>query len=125
MANNKDGHLHNCLTKRIVLKSFRVSQPEHDDLDDGYNVENEILIQTIWLLYTKRYDKYKTRRSYKHLGRSLLLLESVGRVSGLDIVSSGLTLDVEGSFCFFAGDGPGSGFALHLLTTVSLCLFGT
>ena len=77
------------------------------------------------LLYTKRYDNYKARISYKPLGRSLLLLEPMGRVSGLDIASSGLTLDVEGCFCFFAEDDPGSGFALHLPATVSRCLFRT
>ena len=63
--------------------------------------------------------------SYKPSGRSLLLLDPVGRVSGLDIALSGLMFDLEGSFCFFAGDDPGSGFALRLLATGSLCLFRT
>ena len=63
--------------------------------------------------------------SYKPLGRSLLLLNPVGRVSGLDIASSSLMFDLEGSFCFFAGDDPGSGFVLCLLAAGSLCLFGT
>ena len=107
---------------------MHVSKVHSDDLDDGYNVvsENETLIQTISLLYKNGMITIKQESfwSYKPSERSLLLLEPMGRVSGLDSTSSGLMLDVEGSFCFFAGDRPGSGFALHLLATVSLCLFG-
>ena len=40
---------------------MHVVKVHNDDLNDGYNVvsENETLIQTILLLYTKRYDKNK------------------------------------------------------------------
>ena len=62
--------------------------------------------------------------SYKPSGSSLLL-ESVGRVSGLGIGSSGSMLDVEGCFCFFVVDGSGFGFALCFAVAVSHCLFGT
>ena len=113
----------------VVCSYMHVLKVHSDDLDDGYNVlsENETLIQTILLLLYKNgmiTIKQETFWSYKPSGRSLLLLEPVGRVSGLDITLSGLMLDVEGSFCFFAGDGPCSGFALCLLAAVSLCLFG-
>ena len=108
---------------------MQVLKVHDDDLDDGYNVvsESETLIKNNIVVIQKWYDNYKTRNcwSYKPSGRSLLLFEPVGKVSGSDITSSSLMLDVEGSFCFFAGDGPGSGFALHLLAAVSLCLFGT
>ena len=73
---------------------MHVLKVHSDDLDDGYNIvsENETLIQTISLLYKSGMIniKQETFWSYKPSGRSLLLLEPMGRVSGLDIMSSGL-----------------------------------
>ena len=106
---------------------MHVKKVHNDDLDDGYyGVSGNEILNKQYCNYTKkRYANNKTNMSYKPSGRSLLLLDPVGRVSGLDIASSGLMFDLEDSFCFFAGDGPGSGFALHLLAAGSLCLFGT